>query len=171
MEITIEGKRYQLVPITEETEVSSEDLNYQKALMKARIYRSKYSDYASISEGELVARILEIDELSDEDYIVNRFKTWIDWERCYNAISCCRYNPYKSVDNLRDAVLGYVRDVYKKQVSIGTGFFHVLYSPEEIIDGEHSPANIKVMCVIESMDESLGSIDRDYLLPTDEQYD
>lgn len=172
MEITIEGKRYQLVPITEEaTEVSTEEQKYQKALKKARFYRSKYSDYASISEGELVSRILEIDELSDEDYIIRQFNTWFDWDRCYEALTYCEYNPYKSLEHLKESILKNIRDAYRNEVSVETGFFHIKYSPEGFVDGEHYPAQIKVSCIIESIEEDLGQNDRDYLLPTDEQDD
>ena len=165
MEITIEGKRYQLIPI--EPEVSTEEQKHQNALIKAKRLRSKYSDYASVSEGDLVSRILEVDELSDEDYIVRQFSIWIDWDRCYKAISYCKYNPYKSPEQLKKTILDYIRDVYRNETSVETGFFRISYSPEELIDGEHYPAQIKVMCIIDSLDEDLGRIDRDYLLPTD----
>lgn len=171
MEITIEGKRYQLVPITEETEIPTEKQKYQKALKKARIYKSKYSDYTNISEGDLVSRILEIDELSDEDYVIRQFSIWFDWDRCYEALTCCEHNPYKNAEHLKEQVLKNVRDVYRNETSIETGFFRIVYSPEEFVDGEHYPAQIKVSCIIESIEEDLGQNDRDYLLPTDEQDD
>ena len=168
MEITIDGKRYQLVPIEEQPEVSTEEQKYQNAVKKARKLRSKYSDYATVSEGDLVSRILEIDELSDEDYIIRQFGIWVDWDMCYEAISCCKYDPYKSPEQLKKTILDYIREVYRNETSIETGFFRISYSPEEFIDGEHYPAQIKVMCIIDSLDEDLGRIDRDYLLPTDD---
>lgn len=166
MEITIDGKRYQLVPI--EPDVPIEEQKYQNALMKARRLRSEYSEYAAISEGDLTSRILEIDELSDEDYIIRQFSIWADWDKCYKAISCCKYNPYKSPEQLKKTVLDYIREVYRSETSMETGFFRISYSPEEVINGEHYPAQIKIMCIIESMDKDLGQVDRDYLLPTDD---
>ena len=85
--ITIDGKRYKLVPIDNPSEQLDKGYEFSvlAAKEKADLYKSKYNDYKNIPTDELVNRIIKIDRMSELDYCLYSVDTWTKWEELYKT--------------------------------------------------------------------------------------
>lgn len=169
--ITINGRRYKLVPIGpfDRTEPGLE-LSTTAAAEKADLYRSKYNDYKNIPRQELISRIIKIDQMSEWEYCEHQFLIWVDWEGLYKAVSTDKHCPYKSLGQFQETGMKLVREVFIEKRSVETGFFRVEYLEGYTNDeGIWEPAEIRLNVIFYGTEHILGEENRDYLTPEDDQ--
>ena len=160
--ITIDEKRYKLVPV----DLDEESL---AAKEKADLYKSKYNDYKNIPTDELVNRIIKIDRMSELDYCLYSVDTWTKWEELYKAVKTQINCPYKSLAQFRQAGLDLVKEVFEKKQSIATGYFEVkYYDGYEDDNHEWCYPEITLNVIFYGTTHILDNIERDYLIPKDD---
>jgi hypothetical protein len=166
--ITIDGKDYRLVPVEEFQETPESPA--LAARKKADLYRSKYRDYKNIPRQELIDRIIKIDSMSEWEYCEHMFKTWVNWEKLYNAVSTDKNCPYTSLGQFKETGMKLVKEAFVERRSVETGFFQVKY-----LDGYTNDENIweapeiHLNVVFYGTEHLIGEENRDYLLPEDDQ--
>jgi hypothetical protein len=168
--ITIDGKRYKLVPIDNPFEQLDKGLEFSTlaAREKADLYKSKYNDYKNIPTEELVSRIIKIDQMSELEYCLYAVDTWTNWEELYKAVKTQINCPYKSLTQFRQSGLDLVKEAFERKESIATGYFEVEYL-DGLEDDEYYYPEITLNVVIYGASHQLDNKDRDYLLPEDDQ--
>ncbi|MBR2248440.1 MAG: hypothetical protein IJ880_15730 [Bacilli bacterium] len=169
--ITINGRRYKLVPIGpfDRTEPGLE-LSTTAAEEKADLYRSKYNDYKNIPRQELISRIIRIDQMSELEYCLYSVDTWTNWEELYKAVKTQIICPYKSLTQFRQMGLDLVKEAFERKESIATGYFEVkYYDGYEDDDQEWVYPEITLNVVFYGSTHTLDEKDRDYLVPEDDQ--
>lgn len=160
--ITIDEKRYKLVPV----DLDEESL---AAKEKADLYKSKYNDYKNIPTDELVNRIIKIDRMSELDYCLYSVDTWTKWEELYKAVKTQINCPYKSLAQFRQAGLDLVKEAFERKTSIATGYFEVrYYDGYEDDDHEWCYPEITLNVIFYGTIHILDNIERDYLTPKDD---
>ena len=165
--ITIDEKRYKLVPVDNPLEQPNEELLAAKE--KADLYKSKYNDYKNIPTDELVNRIIKIDRMSELDYCLYSVDTWTKWEELYKAVKTQINCPYKSLAQFRQAGLDLVKEVFERKTSIATGYFEVrYYDGYEDDNHEWCYPEITLNVIFYGTTHILDNIERDYLTPKDD---
>lgn len=160
--ITIDEKRYKLVPV----DLDEESL---AAKEKADLYKSKYNDYKNIPTDELVNRIIKIDRMSELDYCLYSVDTWTKWEELYKAVKTQINCPYKSLAQFKQAGLDLVKEAFERKTSIATGYFEVrYYDGYEDDDHEWCYPEITLNVIFYGTIHILDNIERDYLTPKDD---
>ena len=168
--IVIDGKTYELVPVNPFGNQGKNFLNLSKAEEKADLYRSKYEDYRNIPRQELISRIIKIDQMSEWEYCKHTFETWVPWEELYKAVKTQMICPYNSLQQFKDTGISLVKEVFERKQSIETGYFRVNYVEEyEDEEGHIEPPEIHLNVIIYGTEHILGTKDRDYLEPKDDQ--
>ena len=170
--ITIDGKRYKLVPVDNPFEQLDKGYEFSTlaAKEKADLYKSKYNDYKNIPTNELVSRIIKIDQMSELDYCLYTIDTWTDWEKLYKAVKTQIICPYKSLTQFRQMGLDLVKEAFERKESIATAYFEVKYlDGYEDEDHEWVYPEITLNVVFYGVTHQLDNKDRDYLLPEDDQ--
>ena len=170
--ITIDGKRYKLVPIDNPSEQLDKGYEFSvlAAKEKADLYKSKYVDYKNIPTSELVNRIIKIDQMSELEYCLYVIDTWTDWEELYKAVKTQIICPYKSLTQFRQMGLDLVKEAFEKKESIATGYFEVkYYEGYEDDDQEWCYPEITLNVIFYGTSHQLDNKDRDYLIPKDDQ--
>ena len=170
--ITIDGKRYKLVPVDDPFEQLDKGYEFSTlaAKEKADLYKSKYNDYKNIPTNELVSRIIKIDQMSELDYCLYSVDTWTNWEELYKAVKTQIICPYKSLTQFRQQGLDLVREAFERKESIATGYFEVkYYDGYEDDDHEWVYPEITLNVIFYGATHQLDNKDRDYLVPEDDQ--
>ena len=165
--ITIDGKRYKLVPIDNPLEQPNEELLAAKE--KADLYKSKYVDYKNIPTSELVNRIIKIDQMPELEYCLYAVDTWTNWEELYKAVKTQINCPYKSLTQFRQMGLDLVKEAFKRKTSINTGYFEIrYYDGYEDDNHEWCYPEITLNVIFYGATHQLDNIERDYLIPKDD---
>ena len=168
--ITIDGKRYKLVPIDNPSEQLDKGYEFSvlAAKEKADLYKSKYTDYKNIPTNELVNRIIKIDQMPELEYCLYVVDTWTDWEELYKAVKTQINCPYKSLTQFRQMGLDLVKEAFERKESIATGYFEVKYYDGYEDDGWYCP-EITLNVIFYGTTHQVDTKDRDYLIPKDDQ--
>ena len=168
--ITIDGKLYKLVPVDNPFEQHDKGFESLAAKEKADLYKSKYNDYKNIPTNELVSRIIKIDQMSELDYCLYSVDIWTNWEELYKAVKTQIICPYKSLTQFRQTGLDLVKEAFERKESIATGYFEVkYYDGYEDDDHEWCYPEITLNVIFYGASHQLDNIERDYLVPEDDQ--
>ena len=164
--ITIDGKRYKLVPIDNPSEQLDKGYEFSvlAAKEKADFYKSKYVDYKNIPISELVNRIIKIDQMPELEYCLYAVDTWTNWEELYKAVKTQINCPYKSLTQFRQMGLDLVKEAFERKESIATGYFEVKY-----YSYEDDYPEIALNVIFYGATHQLDNKNRDYLIPEDDQ--
>lgn len=158
-----DNKLYKLVPMDDQ-----EVLN--KAYETVDKYREKYYDYKYIPREVLVNRVLKVDSMTEWEYCDYIFRTWVDWQGLYDAVSTQINCPYTSLKQFISTGMKLVKEAFDNKQSIETGYFKVLYLDEYVNEeGITEKAEISLDVIIYGTSHVLNEEERDYLIPEDDQ--
>ena len=108
--------------------------------------------------------------MSEWEYCKHTFETWVPWEELYKAVKTQMICPYNSLKQFKDTGISLVKEVFERKQSIETGYFRVSYVEEyEDEEGNVEPPEIHLNVIIYGTEHILGTKDRDYLEPKDDQ--